>query len=29
MKKGTEINVNIDHNKKEYQITKIKDVFVK
>lgn len=26
MKKGTEINVNIDHNKKEYQITKIKDL---
>ncbi len=26
MKKGTEINVNIDHNKKEYQITKIKNL---
>lgn len=26
MKKGTEININIDHNKKEYQITKIKDL---
>lgn len=26
MKKGTEINVNIDHNKKEYHITKIKDL---
>ena len=26
MKKGTEINVKIDHNKHEYKITKIKDL---